>query len=54
MNLTLYSSSTTSYNIKLADCGTIDEWASGMGAGFSAVGGTGSTGRRLLWPACLQ
>ena len=40
MNLTLYSSSTTSYNIKLADCGTIDEWASGMGAGFSAVGGT--------------
>lgn len=40
MNVTLYSSSTTSYNIKLADCGTIDVWDDGMGAGFSAISGT--------------
>ena len=40
MNIILYSSSTVSHTITLADCGTIDEWAAGMGAGFSAISGT--------------
>lgn len=43
MNITLYSSATTAHSIELANCLNIDEWAPGMGPGFSSIGGTDPT-----------